>query len=204
MLKYFKLLILLIVSFLIFGCVSPTFETASVEKYNHSWIGITGGYHSFDYYIPDDRELGETKGWIASLGYNYGFTENIGFAFQGAFYYYSYTYYPYRERREKTYFPTGSLAIKFEPTKANSNIAFSVSTGPAFPDWIKTTFMVGLRQNGYNAWNFGTHFFLFIPYDFFVNYRPFSDRPVKFYLGYRLPMMPYTLVNIAGGIGIEF
>jgi hypothetical protein len=204
MMKHIKQFIVPVIPLLISGCIAPTFETASVEKHDHGWIGFTGGYRSFDYYIPDGDEYGDSQGWIASMGYSYGFTENIGIALQGAFYYYSYKYYPYGQRREKTYLPTLSLALKIEPTKATSKVAFSVSTGPAYPDLIKTTFMVGYRENGHDVWGIGTHFFLFLPYDFFFNYRPFSDRPVKFYLGYRLPMMPYTLVNIAGGIGLEF
>jgi hypothetical protein len=175
------------------------------------WIGLIGGYRSFDHHemfmFDGNNDVVDTYGIVGSVGRDYGFTENIGIVWQGAFYYYHYSYFSSgNEFRSSRVLPTGSLCLKYEPTRSNSKVAFSVSTGPAYPDLIKTTLMVGLRQNARDVIWLGLHVGLYVPYEVFINAKPFSNIGIRLYSGYRLPLSIFgpNPFNIAGGIGLEF
>lgn len=211
MMKLIKKFIAPIVPLIIVGCVSPTFESVSVKKGSRDWIGILGGYRSFDhnetFYVDGNNEVIDTRGIVGSIGRDYGFTENIGIVWQGALYYYYYTgFSDDHEYRSSRIFPTGSLCLKFEPTRPTSRVAFSISTGPAFPELVKTTLMVGLQKNARDVIWLGSHIGFYLPYDVFVNVKPFSNIGIILYTGYRLPLptIDSNRFNIAGRIGYRF
>ncbi|MGQ9701137.1 MAG: hypothetical protein ACUVQT_01610 [bacterium] len=194
--KYF--LYLPFISVIILSCISPTFDSPIVKKGSSGWIGATAGINSFDYSIPDDYSMEDTRGVIGGFGFNYGFTENVGLTTGLLLYAITGQYDGIVPKRE--YIPSLYLAPKFELTRNNSRVAFSFALGPAHPELIKTELMVGFRGLKNEILTFGTHLTFYVPYDFFINLGPAQGPGFVFYLGYQIPYFNNPL-NLAAGIG---
>ncbi len=192
---------ILLISYLILintTCVSPTFESPAVHKGNQSWIGFVGGYRCFDYGIPDEYSFEKTRGIILSAGFNYGFTENIGFASSILFYELD-GYYDGFEYQTKSFLSL-SLGSKFELTRNTSRDIFSISIGPAYPEIAKLNIMYGTKRVQNTMVSFGTHLSFYAPYDFYINIGPADSSGFVLYLGYQIPYYNNPL-NLALSIG---
>lgn len=196
--KRFFYLQFMLVIFL--SCISPTFDSPILKKGPSGWIGAAAGISSFDYPLLD-YSIESTRGVSGGVGFDYGFSENIGLTSLLLFYAIDGKKYAGMEsepRRE--YFTSLHLAFKSEVTRNNSEVAFSFALGPAYPELVKTELMVGFRGVKNKILTFGTHLFLYVPYDFFINLGPAQGPGFVFYLGYRIPYCGNPL-NLAAGIG---
>ncbi|MEO0162786.1 MAG: hypothetical protein ABIL39_11840 [candidate division WOR-3 bacterium] len=196
--------VLVILMLLNVSCLIPTFDSPIVRKGMQGWVGVTGGYRCFDYGVIDEYNFEDTKGVAVAGGLFYGFSDKIGLSS-------NFTVYRIEGYRDGTTYQihnrfSASIAPKIELRK-NRNPTLSVALGPAFPDIIRGTLMVGFRDETRNTlYTLGTHityFAFFKPYDFFVNIGPGEGSGIVFYLGYQLPYWDNPQ-NFGVGLGYRF
>ncbi len=156
---------LAIILLVFLSCISPTFDSPMVKKGSSGWVGAVAGFRCFDYGIPDEYSLENTRGACSGFGFNYGFTENVGIT--GVVLVYGMNGYYDGIEPKVEFKPSFYLAPKFEITRNKSRNVFSLTIGPALPEIVRAELMVGFKGDKNEILCFGTHLTLYAPYDFF-------------------------------------